>query len=66
MTIFDENKSRTGMSEAKKREREIARLMTRLLEMDDEDELLKGLADLGITPEHPRYKEIVRIWSDAR
>jgi sugar diacid utilization regulator len=66
MTIFDDNKSRTGMSDARKREREVARLMTKLLEMEDETKLLEGLADLGVTPDHPRHKEILRIWRDAR
>jgi hypothetical protein len=66
MKIFDEHRSRSGTADARKREREVARLITRLLEMDDEAKLLEGLADLGITPEHPRYNEILKIWRDAR
>ena len=66
MTVFDEHKSRTGRSDARRREREVARLITKLLEMDDEEKLLEGLADLGITPDHSRHKEILKIWREAR
>ena len=66
MKIFDEHRSRSGTADARKREREVARLITRLLEMDDEARLLEGLADLGIKREHPRYNEILKIWRDAR
>jgi hypothetical protein len=66
MKIFDEYRSRSGKADARKREREVARLITRLLEMDDEAKLLEGLADLGVTHEHARYNEILKIWRDAR
>lgn len=66
MKIIDALKTSVGLSAARKREREIASLITRLLEMKDEATLLEGLADLGVTPEHPRYGEILKIWREAQ
>ena len=56
MTIFDEAKPRTGASEARKRQRDISKLMGKLIEMHDEKEFLDALKkDFGITSKDPNY-----------
>jgi hypothetical protein len=59
MTTFDEARPRTGSSEARKREREISRLMARLMEEKDERKFLVALEEnLGITAKHPTTKRL--------
>jgi hypothetical protein len=64
MKIIDALKTTTGLAAARKRE--VARLLMKLWQAKDEPTLLKGLVDLGITVEHSRYHEILKIWRDAR
>jgi len=54
MTIFDDAKPRTGASQARKREREISRLMGKLIDTFDREQLEKSLKeDFGITAADP-------------
>ena len=67
MTLFDEAKPRTGLSEAKKRARDLSRLLQKLMETEDEEKFLEGLEkDFGITPDDPNYKKIISVWKSAR
>ena len=60
------NAKASAAPESTEQELVIGRTKLEDIEMDDEAKLLEGLADLGITPEHPRYNEILKIWRDAR
>jgi plasmid stabilization system protein ParE len=61
--IFDFLKPRSGKGEARKREREVARKIERLMEAKDEETFRAGLErDLGIKPDHPRFAEILKVW----
>ena len=63
MTIFDEAKPRTGLSEAKKRERTVSQTVRQLLDSKDEKTFIAGLKkDFGIVPGHPNYKAIISAW----
>jgi len=65
MTIFDDAKPRTGSSEARRREREISKLLMKLMETRDERKFIAGLEkDLGITPASPNYREIISVWKE--
>ena len=62
-TPFEFTKPRSGKSEARKREREVARKVERLMEIRDEDTFKAGLErDFGIKPDHPRFSEILGVW----
>ena len=66
MTIFDEMKPRSGRASANKRERDLARQLTKLMAIEDEETLRKALEkDFGITANDSRYQEILKIWRDA-
>jgi len=66
MTLFDFLKPRTAKGEIKKRERELMAKLVKLMEIDDEETFRAGLAEeFGITPEHPRYKQIMDAWRDG-
>jgi hypothetical protein len=60
-------KPRSGKSEARRREREVALKIERLLEIADEETFKAGLdRDLGIKPDHPRFAEILSVWRNAQ
>ena len=60
---FEFLKPRSGKSEARKREREVARKIELLMEIRDEETFKAGLdRDLGVKPDHPRFEEILRVW----
>jgi len=66
-TPFEFLKPRSGKSEARKREREVARKIERLMEIRDEGTFKAGLErDLGIKPDHPRFAEILNVWRDVQ
>jgi hypothetical protein len=66
-TPFESLKPRSGKSEARKRERELARKIERLMEIRDEATFKAGLErDLGIKPDHPRFAEILNVWRGAQ
>jgi hypothetical protein len=66
-TPFEFLKPRSGKSEARKRERELARKIERLMESRDEETFKTGLErDLGIKPDHPRFAEILNVWRGAQ
>lgn len=66
-TTFEFLKPRSGKGEARKREREVARKIQRLMEIRDEETFKAGLErDLRIKPEHPKFAEIINVWRDAQ
>jgi hypothetical protein len=66
-TPFEFLKPRSGKSEARKREREVARKIELLMEIRDEETFKAGLdRDLGVKPDHPRFEEILRVWRGAQ
>jgi hypothetical protein len=66
-TPFEFLKPRSGKSEARKRERELARKIQQLMEIGDEETFKAGLErDLGVKPDHPRFKEILNVWRGAQ
>jgi hypothetical protein len=67
MKTFDSFRPRSGQAAARLREREIKRKLEQLLEVDDEETFREGLAeDFGITLDHPRYAEMLKIWRGSR
>jgi hypothetical protein len=66
-TDFEFLKPRSGKSAARKRERDVARKIERLMEIKDEETFKAGLErDLGIKPDHPRFAEILNVWRGAQ
>jgi hypothetical protein len=66
-TSFEFLKPRSGKEEARKREREVARKIERLMEIRDEETFKAGLEhDLGVKPDHPRFAEILNVWRDSQ
>jgi hypothetical protein len=66
-TPFEFLEPRSGKSEARKREREVARKIELLMEIRDEETFKAGLdRDLGVKPDHPRFEEILRVWRGAQ
>jgi hypothetical protein len=66
-TPFEFLKPRSGKSEARKREREVARKIELLMEIRGEETFKAGLdRDLGVKPDHPRFEEILRVWRGAQ
>jgi hypothetical protein len=66
-TTFEFLKPRSGKGEARKREREVARKIERLMEIRDEGTFKAGLErDLGINPDHSKFAEILNVWRDAQ
>jgi hypothetical protein len=67
MTTFDSFRPRSGQAQARLRERKLKRKLEKLLEVGDEETFRAGLAqDFGITPNHPKYTEMLRIWRGSR
>jgi len=67
MDKFDSFRPRSGRAEARVRERELKQRLEKLLEVDDEETFRAGLEeDFGISPDHPRYNEMLKIWRGSR
>ncbi len=67
METFDSFRPRGGRAAARLRERELKRKLEKLLEVGDEDTFRTGLEeDFGITPDHPKYGEMLKIWRGSR
>jgi hypothetical protein len=67
MKPFDSFRPRSGRAAARFREQELKRKLEKLLEADDEETFQAGLEeDFGITSDHPKYREMFRIWRGAR
>jgi len=67
MKTFDSFRPRSGQAAPLLRERELKRKLEQLLEIDDEETFRAGLAeDFGITPDHPKYLEMLKIWRGSR
>jgi hypothetical protein len=64
---FGEAKPRTPKAEAQQRARKIEAAMADLIELGDEDEYKRILAEeFGIKPGHPRYEKALATWRDLR
>jgi hypothetical protein len=67
MKTFDSLRPRSGKAAARLRERELKRKLEQLLRVDDEETFRAGLAeDFGITQDHPKYSEMLKIWRGSR
>jgi mannose-6-phosphate isomerase class I len=67
MKTYDSFRPRSGRAQARLRERELKQKLEKLLEVDDEETFRAGLEeDFGITPDHPKYAEMLRIWRGSR
>jgi hypothetical protein len=67
MKTFDSFRPESGRAAARRRERELKRKLEELLEVEDEETFRAGLEeDFGINPDHPRYKEMLKIWRGSR
>jgi len=63
MTLFDDVKPRTGASEAKKRAKDVSKLLRKLMDTKDEKKFRDSLEkDFGITPSDSNYEEIISVW----
>ena len=66
-SAFNEAKPRTPKGEARQREIKAAKAMEELVEIGDEDEYKRRLAErFGIRPGHPRYEQAVATWRELR
>jgi hypothetical protein len=66
-SAFDESKSRTPRSEARQREVKVMRAMEELVEIADEDEFSRRLAErFGILPGDARYQNAMSIWRELQ
>jgi hypothetical protein len=63
MTTFDSHKPRSGLADARRRERELKAKLERLMEIHDEETFKAGLmSEFGIGPGHPKYEAIIALW----
>jgi len=66
MTTFDSHKPRSGLADARRRERELKVKLERLMEIDDEETFKAGLKiEFGSGPGHANYQAIMDVWRDA-
>jgi hypothetical protein len=66
MAIFDSHKPRSGLADARRRERELKMKLERLMEISDEETFKAGLKiEFGIGPGHPKYELIMNLWRCA-
>jgi hypothetical protein len=64
---FSEAKPRTPKSEAQQREIKVMRAMEELVDVGDEDDFKRRLAErFGILPGHPRYQKAMATWRELR
>jgi hypothetical protein len=64
---FNEGKARTPKSEARQREIKAMRVMEELIDLGDEEEYKRRLAErFGIVPGHPRYQRAMATWRELR
>jgi hypothetical protein len=67
MKAFDSFRPRSGRAQARLREQELKQKLEKLLQLDDEETFRSGLKeDFGITPDHPKYVEMLKIWRGSR
>jgi hypothetical protein len=67
MEPFDSSRPRSGRAQARLRERALKRKLEKLLGVDDEETFRAGLEeDFGIGPDHPKYREMLKIWRGSR
>jgi hypothetical protein len=66
-SLFNEAKPRTPKGEARQREIKAMRAMEELVDLGDEDEFKRRLAErFGILPGHPRYQRAMATWRELR
>jgi hypothetical protein len=66
-SAFNEAKPRTPKGEAHQREIKVKRAMEELLDVGDEDEFKRRLAErFGILPGNPRYQKVMATWRELR
>jgi hypothetical protein len=64
---FESLRPRSSRAQARLRERQLKEKMEKLLEAGDEETFKAGLTeDFGIKPDHPKFKEMLKIWRAAR
>jgi len=64
-SAFNEVKPRTPKGEARQRERNVTREIEDLLQLDDEEDFRKRLAEsYGITPGSVKYDQIIAVWRE--
>jgi hypothetical protein len=64
---FNEAKPRAPKDEARQREIKAMRAMEELVDLGDEDEYKRRLAErFGILPGHPRYQKAMATWRELR
>jgi phosphoenolpyruvate synthase/pyruvate phosphate dikinase len=64
---YDSFRPRSGRAQARLREREFKQKLEKLLEIDDEETFRAGLEeDFGIKPDHPKFREMLKIWRGSR
>ena len=62
---FNEAKARAPKSEARQREVKAMRAVEELVEIGDEEEYKRRLAErFAILPSHPRYQKALATWRD--
>jgi hypothetical protein len=66
-SAFNEAKPRTPNGEARQREIKAIKAIEELIEIADENEYKRRLAErFGILPGHPRYQEAIATWRELR
>ena len=64
---FDDARPRTPKSEARQREIKVMRAMEELVDIGDEDEYKRRLAErFGVRPGDPRYQKALATWRELR
>ena len=67
VTAFNEARPRTPKGDVHQREIEIMRLMGELVELGDEDEYKRRIAErFGIVPGNSRYEKAISTWRALR
>jgi hypothetical protein len=67
MKTFDSFRPMSGRAASRRRERDLKQKLEKLLEIDDEETFKVGLEeDFGITPDHPKYDEMLKIWRGSK
>jgi hypothetical protein len=67
MEAFDSFRPRSGRAQARLRERQLKQKLEKLLEANDEETFRAKLAeDFGITPAHPKFAAMLKVWRDSQ
>jgi len=67
MDEFDSLRPRSSRAQARLREGQLKHKLERLLATGEEETFKAGLQEeFGITPDHPRFGEMLKIWRASR